>query len=58
MSNRPPKMDPRAPARKGVPCPERADYSDEVSDAQMERLRKFVSQDERAMGPLVHEFTW
>lgn len=55
---RAPKMDPRAAARPPVPPAVPADYSDELTEAQIEALRRFAPQDERQMGPLVHEFTW
>lgn len=41
-----------------MPAPEPADYSDELSPAQLAALRDLVPQDERKLGELVHEFTW
>jgi hypothetical protein len=58
MSNRPPKLDPRAQRGNPVPPPKAADYSDEVSTAQIKALRSQHCQDESKMGALVHEFTW
>jgi hypothetical protein len=58
MSNRPPKLDASAARGKPISPPKPADYSDEVSDAQVSALRSLVSQDESKMGALVHEFTW
>ena len=34
------------------------DIDDEISPEQLEKLREIITQDERDMGPLVHEFTW
>lgn len=56
MTNRTPKPDPEAAWK--VPEPPAADYSDEITDSQMEALRSAWTQDESAMGPLVHEFKW
>lgn len=58
MSNRPPKLDARAARGQPIPPPKAADYSDEVSPAQVEALRALACQDESKMGALVHEFTW
>lgn len=58
MSNRPPKMEGAAPSGRSIPAPKPADYSDEVSTAQIEALRSISCQDESKMGSLVHEFTW
>lgn len=52
-----PKADLRA-ARPAVPPPPPADYSDELTKAQLAELRKLAPQRESEMGPLVHEFTW
>lgn len=41
-----------------LPPPEPADYSDELTDAQIEALRQYAPQDESKMGALVHEFSW
>lgn len=46
-------------ARGAITSPvEPADYSDELTEAQIEALRQYAPQDEKKMGPLVHEFTW
>lgn len=58
MTNRPPKEDGRAPRGRALPPVLPADYSDEVSPAQIDALRKVACQDESKMGALVHEFTW
>lgn len=57
MSTRTPKLDhsARAPA---IQPPEPADYSDELSKKHIDALRRCAPQDERRMGPLVHEFRW
>ena len=41
-----------------IPPPPPADYSDELTNAQIEALRQHAPQDENKMGPLVHEFRW
>lgn len=56
MSHRTPRPDPEAVLR--LPEPPAADYSDELSRAQLDRLRSVWTQDESAMGPVVHEFRW
>lgn len=56
MNNRVPKPDVNAAWQ--VPEPMPADYSDEISEAQMEAVRSVWTQDEAAMGPVVHEFKW
>lgn len=58
MSNRTPKMDGSAGNGRPIPAPAPADYSDEISEAQAEALRKYAPQDEAKMGHLVHEFAW
>ncbi len=58
MTNRTPKMDASAPRAPAIPAPTPADYSDELSGAQVDALRKHAPQDESKMGHLVHEFTW
>lgn len=57
MSGRPPRPDPLA-VRPAFPPPEPADYSDELTEEQIEALREFAPQDESKMGALVYEFTW
>ena len=56
MPHRTPQPDPDAPL--AIPEPLPADYSDEVSKAQVEALRRAHTQVEAEMGPLVHEFRW
>lgn len=56
MSGRIPRPNPDRATRPSIPAP--ADYSDELSNAQLAALRSLVPQDERKMGALVHEFTW
>lgn len=56
MTTRTPKPDENSALR--LPEPPAADYCDEISAAQIETLRKVWTQDESAMGPLVHEFRW
>lgn len=58
MSGRTPR--PRADMARGpaMPAPEPADYSDELSNEQIDVLRKVATQDETKMGALVHEFVW
>ena len=41
-----------------IPPPPPADYSDELSNTQIEVLRSYAPQDESKMGPVVHEFRW
>lgn len=41
-----------------LPPPEPADYSDELTEAQAEAMRRTAPQDETGMGPLVHEFSF
>ena len=53
---RAPKPDLEAPLK--LPEPPEADYSDEVCESQMAALRAAWTQDEAAMGPVVHEFKW
>jgi len=56
MTNRTPK--PAENAAWRLPEPPAADYSDEISVAQLAALRAAWTQDESAMGPVVHEFKW
>jgi hypothetical protein len=56
MNSRTPKPDGNSALR--LPEPPAADYCDELSKAQIETLRTVWTQDESAMGPLVHEFRW
>lgn len=56
MNGRMPKPD--ATAAWKIPEPPEADYSDEITEAQIKNLRSAWSQDESAMGPVVHEFKW
>lgn len=42
-------------AKPEVPPPEPADYSDEMTQAQVDALRQHAPQDESKMGSLVHE---
>jgi hypothetical protein len=58
MTRPPPELDPRRAGAKPVAPPEPADYSDEITPAQLAELRKFAPQDESLMGALVHEFRW
>ncbi len=53
-----PKLDARSARGAALPPADPADYSDELTPAQLEALRQHAPQDEREMGPLVHEFTW
>lgn len=55
---RPPKPDAQSGRGAIIPPAEPADYSDELTEAQIEALRQYAPQDEKQMGPLVHEFTW
>jgi hypothetical protein len=41
-----------------IPEPEPADYSDEMTSADVQALRDVCTQDESKMGALVHGFTW
>jgi hypothetical protein len=41
-----------------LPAARPADYSDELTKAQIEALRACAPQDEAKMGPMVHEFSW
>jgi hypothetical protein len=54
----PPKRDPREAFAAPIPAPEPADYSDELTEAQLRALRQLAPQDEADMGDLVHEFRW
>lgn len=45
-------------AALAMPEPQAADYCDEITDEQLIALRAICTQDEAAMGPLVHEFRW
>ncbi|GEB98940.1 hypothetical protein BDI01nite_00050 [Brevundimonas diminuta] len=56
MFNRTPKPDHEAASI--LPEPPEADYSDELNDTHMAALRSVWTQDESAMGPVVHEFQW
>lgn len=56
MNSRTPKPDNSSALR--LPEPPAVDYCDELSKAQIEKLRTVWTQDEAAMGPLVHEFRW
>jgi hypothetical protein len=56
MSTRAPK--PEMDAVWKLPEPPAADYSDELTKAQVANLRQLWTQDESAMGPVVHEFKW
>lgn len=56
MTSRTPKPDENSALR--LPEPSAADYCDELSKAQIDILRTVWTQDESAMGPLVHEFRW
>lgn len=56
MSYRTPKPDHEAACI--LPEPAAADYSDELTVKNLEALRSAWTQDESAMGPVVHEFTW
>lgn len=56
MNNRTPKPDPNAAWK--LPEPPAADYSDELTKEQIAALRAEWTQDESAMGPVVHEFKW
>lgn len=56
MHRRTPKPDMHAALR--LPEPPAADYSDELTKAQIENLRSVWTQDESKMGPVVHEFSW
>ncbi len=49
---------PEAPAALAFPPPEPADYSDEMTEEQIDALRRAYPQEESAMGRLVHEFGW
>lgn len=53
-----PKLDAQRARGAALPPVEPADYSDELTQAQLKTLRQYAPQDERQMGPLVHEFTW
>lgn len=57
MSNTP-KLNDHAVNGLAFPPAEPADYSDEMTLAQIELLRGCWTQDEAKMGSLVHEFTW
>lgn len=56
--SRTPKPDAMRGRGAVLPAPEPADYSDEMTEAQVDALRRCAPQDESAMGPLVHEFTF
>lgn len=58
MTNRPPKIDPRAAKAPSIPSVEPADYSDELTSEQLAVLRRSAPQTEARMGDLVHEFKW
>ena len=55
---RTPKPDAQSGRGAIISPAEPADYSDELTEAQIEALRQYAPQDEKQMGPLVHEFTW
>lgn len=57
MSGRTPRPDPTR-ARPAFPPPAPADYSDELTDEQIDALRECAPQDESSMGALVYEFVW
>ena len=56
MTNRTPK--PAEDAAWKLLEPAAADYSDEITEDQLATLRNVWTQDESAMGPVVHEFKW
>ena len=56
MTRRLPK--PESHTGLAFPDPEPADYSDELTEEQIEALRRAYPQKEAAMGRLVHEFGW
>lgn len=56
MSSRIPKPNDDAALR--LPEPPAADYCDELTPEQLKKLRSVWTQDEAALGPLVHEFRW
>ena len=56
--SRTPKPDAQRARGAVLPPVEPADYSDELTKAQIAALRRYAAQDETKMGPLVHEFTW
>ena len=56
MFNRTPKPDHEAVSI--LPEPPEADYSDELTEIHIEALRSVWTQDESAMGSVVHEFQW
>ncbi|MES1157221.1 MAG: hypothetical protein ABUL73_05525 [Alphaproteobacteria bacterium] len=56
MSGRTPK--PVVAGTAVIPPPKHADYSDELTDEQINALREYAEQDESKMGALVYEFTW
>ena len=58
MSRHIPQVDPRAATAAPISRPAHADYSDEISTAEIAALRQFAPQDESLMGALVHEFRW
>ncbi len=58
MSGLPPKTDGLRGRGARIPRPKPADYSDEISTEQLALIRAIVTQDERKMGPVVHEFAW
>ena len=57
MTHGTPRLDDQA-FGLAIPEPEPADYSDELTNADVDALRSIWTQDERAMGAIVHEFRW
>jgi hypothetical protein len=58
MSGRTPRPDHDRAPPASIPAPKPADYSDELTKAQLAALREHAPQDETKMGALVHEFSW
>jgi hypothetical protein len=58
MTGRTPRPSHENGDRLAVTPPKPADYSDELTDEQIAALKRVVTQNEKEMGPVVHEFTW
>ena len=56
--SRTPKPDATRGRGAVLPPPEPANYSGELTEAQVDAMRRYAPQNESDMGPLVHEFTF
>ena len=57
MSGGTPRPDPLG-KKPAITPPKPADYSDELTNEQIEALKSYAPQDESQMGELVYEFRW